>query len=735
MSRIIISHRKSTISFLVLTTLVVAVSIAFGAIRSSANSDDALYTQENKTFLSQLSIAREAANYLQAIKQSGTLSAGFNPSNNGQIKLSPDDFAALSKLDQDGLVPQAVGCSNLSFTATNFSVGGNPYSVTIGDFNGDGRLDLATTNANTETVSVLLGDGAGGFSAATNFPVGGIPLSVAAGDFNGDGRLDLVVANANSSNVSVLLGNGTGGFSAATNFPVGNDPGSVITGDFDGDGRLDLAVANGATNNVSVLLGNGTGGFSAATNFPVGNTPLSVTTGDFNEDGRLDLAVANANSHVVSILLGDGAGGFSAATNFPVGTVPYSVTTGDFNEDGRLDLATANAFSNTVSVLLGDGAGGFSAATNFPVGGIAPFSVTAGDFNGDGRLDLAVANASVFSNTVSVLLGNGAGGFSAATIFPVGNGPRSVTTGDFNGDGRLDLAVANASSTFVSVLLNTCVNNPTPTPTPPPTPTPTPPPTPTPTPPTPTPTPTPIPGGSTLKICKIAGPGVALGTPFTFDVTLANSPSGGIFPPFTVPVTVTAGPAGPQNGNCVIVPTVNGSMSLLGGAFAPGSTVIITERAAGNTIVSSISSTTSILPPFVPGARTTTLSGLNGIIAGVTQVTFTNSDSPPTAQTCTPFTTVTEGDLFPGGIVSFGVSSGPGSVTIDHVNAGTGLQSLTVVGVPVNAAVNIPAFTPGTFNPVIVTFTAINPALPVDFTLRAASTFHAANIRVRCTVL
>ena len=102
------------------------------------------------------------------------------------------------------------------------------------------------------------------------------------------------------------------------------------------------------------------------------------------------------------------------------------------------------------------------------------------------------------------------------------------------------------------------------------------------------------------------------------------------------------------------------------------------------------------------------------------------------ADTCTPTTTVTEGDLFPGGIVSFGITSGPGTVTVDHVNAGTGLQSLTVVGVPVNAVVMIPAFTPGTTAPVVVTFFVPNPALPVDFTLRAASTFHAANIRARC---
>jgi hypothetical protein len=104
----------------------------------------------------------------------------------------------------------------------------------------------------------------------------------------------------------------------------------------------------------------------------------------------------------------------------------------------------------------------------------------------------------------------------------------------------------------------------------------------------------------------------------------------------------------------------------------------------------------------------------------------------PDGNVCTPFTTVTEGNLFPGGIVSFGVSSGSGSVTIDHVNAGSGLQSLTVVGAPTNAVVNIPAFAPGIYAPVVATFTPVNPALAVDFTLRTASTFHAANIRVRC---
>ncbi|MEH1804674.1 FG-GAP-like repeat-containing protein [Nostoc sp.] len=337
-------------------------------------------------------------------------------------------------------------------TATNFTVGTNPKSVTVGDFNGDGKLDLAVANYNSNTVSVLLGTATGGFAAATNFTVGTNPRSVAVGDFNGDGKLDLAVANNGSKTVSLLLGNGTGGFAAATNFTVGTNPRSVAVGDFNGDGKLDLAVANNGSKTVSVLLGNGTGGFAAATNFTVGTNPRSVTVGDFNGDGKLDLATANFNSNTVSVLLGLGTGGFVAATNFTVGTNPFSVTVGDFNGDGKVDLATANEGSNTVSVLLGLGTGGFATATNFTVGN-TPRSAKVGDFNGDGKLDLAVANYN--SNTVSVLLGLGTGGFATATNFTVGTNPFSVTVRDFNGDGKLDLATANEGSNNVSVLLNT----------------------------------------------------------------------------------------------------------------------------------------------------------------------------------------------------------------------------------------------------------------------------------------
>ena len=144
-----------------------------------------------------------------------------------------------------------------------------------------------------------------------NFGVGTAPLSVAVGDFNGDGKQDLATANVGSNNVSVLIGDGAGGFSAATNFGVGTDPQSVAVGDFNGDGKQDLAVTNFTSNNISILLGDGMGGFGAATNLGLGSKPTSVAVGDFNGDGKQDLAVASS-SNDVSILLGDGAGGFGA---------------------------------------------------------------------------------------------------------------------------------------------------------------------------------------------------------------------------------------------------------------------------------------------------------------------------------------------------------------------------------------------------------------------------------------
>src|SRR5438309_1429738 len=205
----------------------------------------------------------------------------------------------------------ADGCPAPSFAARRaFEAGDIPQSVAVGDFNGDGKPDLAVANGSSPggSVSLLLGRGDGTFQTAVSYAAGAAPHSVAVGDFNGDGRVDLAVANAGGGNVSVLLGRGDGTFQPAANYDVGASPYSVAVGDFNGDGMADLAVANTGAGTISVLLGRGDGTFRTAVNYGVGASPRSVAVGDFNGDGKVDLAVANAGGGNVSVLLGNGDG-------------------------------------------------------------------------------------------------------------------------------------------------------------------------------------------------------------------------------------------------------------------------------------------------------------------------------------------------------------------------------------------------------------------------------------------
>ena len=340
------------------------------------------------------------------------------------------------------------------------AVGSLPNSVAVGDFNLDGTPDLATANRGSHNVTILLGNGSGGFTQAAGSPVavGPYPVSVAVGDFDLDGKPDVVSANGSSS-VTILLGNGSGGFTQAPGSPVfvaPASPVSVAVADFDLDGVPDLVTANPGTNDVTILLGDGSGWFTQGLPVPAGFSPSSVAVADFDLDGVPDLVTANPVLNGVTILLGDGSGWFAQTPGSPVavGSSPVSVAVGDFNLDGVPDLVTANQGTNDVTILLGNGLGGFTQPPGSPVAvGPYPVSLAVGNFGLDSVPDLVTANQG--TSDVTILLGDGSGGFTPVpgSPVPVGSSPSSVAVGDFNLDGKTEVVSANSSTNDVTVLM------------------------------------------------------------------------------------------------------------------------------------------------------------------------------------------------------------------------------------------------------------------------------------------
>ena len=346
------------------------------------------------------------------------------------------------------------------------SGGVGPMDQAAADFNGDGKTDLVVVNNSDSTLASFLGDGKGGFSlhaTLTSASDLSSPRAVVVGDFNKDGKMDAAVANYASNKVAVFFGDGLGGFSSHAIFNSGGTGVTGLTalavGDFNGDGNLDLAAANYNSGTVGILLGDGHGGFSTAVTFNSGGlNPRSLAVGDFNADNKLDLAVTNTDNNTIGILLGDGHAAFSAAPaiNTGDGSYPSGIAVGDLNKDGKTDIVVANNHSHTVGILFGQGGGLFSPITAISTDSVPtnPTNATIADFNGDGNLDLAVANNG--SNSVSILFGNGSGGFTAPTVFPMGAGaaPFGITAADVNGDGKPDLLASNFSANTVAVWPN-----------------------------------------------------------------------------------------------------------------------------------------------------------------------------------------------------------------------------------------------------------------------------------------
>ena len=355
------------------------------------------------------------------------------------------------------------GSTNSILPSASYNVGIGPVALTAADFRNIGQLDIAVVNEIDNTLTILVNQGSGTFLVSSGSPISlgaaranapAVAPSIASAVLTTSGFHDLLVTDPVANAVQVLLSNGDDTFKQATGSPinVGQQPSAIVTGDFNADGNQDFVVTNFTDNTFSLFLGNGDGTFKQATGSPFAlpsavTGPIAMTATDINSDGNLDLAIVNQTTNNVSILLGNGNATFTESTGSPVavGKSPVAIASGDLNNDSHPDLAVVNQTDNTVSVLLGNGDGAFTAATNSPLAtGQAPTAVTIADFNADGNADIAVTDPQ--TDSVSVFLGLSQGLFAPAFELPVGTNPTAILSAALSGASLPDVAITDDPS-------------------------------------------------------------------------------------------------------------------------------------------------------------------------------------------------------------------------------------------------------------------------------------------------
>ncbi len=362
--------------------------------------------------------------------------------------------------------------NNNTFAAkADATTGTQPYNIATGDFDNDGKPDIAVSNFSAGTVSVLRNTGTPGSHSLLpkiDFACGPSPYSVAVADLNADGKPDIAVTNATSaaSRVSVLINTSAGAaisFDAAVNFPTGDSPFRLAINDIDGDGKPDIVATNNGAASFSVLRNTSTGNvlsFAPKIDISANTSPLSVALTDMDGDGKADVILTAISTSVVSVYRNSStvaAVSFEPRIDFTTGNGPRMVITGDLDGDGKPDIATNNTIAESISIFRNTGSAGmiaFAPKVDFAIGQITGNSeyLAMGDLSGDAKPEIVVVNTS--KNNMSLFKNNGSPGvvsFETRVLYNTGTTPQSITMADFDGDAKQDIAVANNGQNSISV--------------------------------------------------------------------------------------------------------------------------------------------------------------------------------------------------------------------------------------------------------------------------------------------
>jgi hypothetical protein len=332
-------------------------------------------------------------------------------------------------------------------------VGQGPANLLTLDLNLDGEADIVSANAKNSTLSILFGKGDGTFRNPLNIAVPMEPTSLAAADFNKDGLPDLVVNSRGENAFVTLLGKGNNSFRSPRKHPTGRVPLALIVDDFNGDGHMDIAVTL-TFDKMEIHLGNGNGFFKKGETYLTGSRSFSGVAHDFNGDSIPDIALAasSSNSSAIRIFWGNGDGTFQKPFRLGEGLIPLSLIKKDMNGDGLMDIVCAAGQGDNMYLFYSNGDGTFQKEIPFSGGG-GPIALVAEHFNDDDRVDVAVANSR--SSTFSLIIRNKNGHFRFPTRDYVVDGgtPLAITSGDYNDDGMMDVAVASNAKNTVEIYL------------------------------------------------------------------------------------------------------------------------------------------------------------------------------------------------------------------------------------------------------------------------------------------